>query len=263
MQYTTTHILPKGFPVSPRHTYKTEYEGDEAFFGQRPSIIMPFNDARRITRRLKLPNVKAYHDYVRNFETHKQHTRLPMRPRRIWNDDIWTNWGDYLGTGRIANKNRVFLPYKEALAFVHQLGLKGEKEWKLFAKSDKRPSTIPHNPWEVYNEYVGIKAWVGTDVVQQLTTRNDGMGVLCLLHDPFDPPNVFTYQIFKGGKTQAEFLCKNNLNIVRTYEYESDYMDEVHRIIHQSSTGFCDQHFTAINFNEICFLLDTTLVIVH
>jgi len=259
LKYTSTHVLPVGFPASPRYTYKDEYEGDIEFFSSRPPLTMPFEDARRIVRRLNLSSAKEYYAYVRRFEKHKPHTRLPVRPTRVWSKDVWTNWGDYLGTGRIANINRVFLPYKNALAFVHQLNLKGEVEWKEYAKSSKRPPSIPHNPWEVYDEYVGMKAWVGTDVVQKMTTQNQGLSVLCILHDPLDAPNVHSYKIFKGGKTQAELFCRNKFVIVRTYEYESDYMDQARQIIQQYSTEVYDQQFTATNFNELCFQLDTTL----
>ena len=29
--------------------------------------------------------------------------------------------------------------------------------WKEYAKSSERPKHIPHNPWEVYDDYEGIK----------------------------------------------------------------------------------------------------------
>jgi hypothetical protein len=39
-----------------------------------------------------------------------------------------------------------YLTFEEARAFVHKLGLKGEKEWKVYYKSGKKPSNIPTNP---------------------------------------------------------------------------------------------------------------------
>lgn len=259
--YTTTHILPDGFPVSPKRTYKDEYEGDEEFFGQRPPIIMPFKDARRIVQRLNLNSVIEYRAYVRQHEGDKKCMRLPIHPKRSWKEE-WTNWGDYLGTGRVANTKRKFLPYNEAVAFVHQLNLKGEKEWKQYAKTDKRPMDIPHNPWEVYDDWVGIKAWLGTDVVSHTTSRMEGHGVVCLLHDPYDPPNVVSYDIFQGGKLQAIEMCKDRYTILRSYKYERDMMDEVHRVIQNNSTSFYDQQFTATNLHQLRFELDMMLEIV-
>jgi hypothetical protein len=259
--YTSTRIIPDGFPASPRHTYGDEYEGDEAFFGERPRVVLPFEVAIRKVRRLNLKSIKEYHKYVREFESNKPHSRLPIHPIKVWPNE-WTCWGDYLGTGRVSNSKRQFLPFNEALAYVHQLKLKGEKEWKEYAKSDKRPSNIPHNPWEVYSEYVGIKSWVGTDVVSKSTTRMNGHQVLCILHDNNDPDNIYSYEVFRGGVTQAIEWSKNTYTIVRTYKHEHDLMDEVHRVIHANSSGFYDQQFTAINFNQIRFELDMMLEII-
>lgn len=262
IKYNSTHIIPDGFPASPRHTYGDEYEGDEEFFGKRPRLALPFDVAKRTVRRLNLHGLKEYHQYVRENESHKPHSRLPMHPKRAWPDE-WTDWGDFLGTGRVANAKKQFLPYDQAVAFVHQLALKGEKEWKEYAKSDRRPVNIPHNPWEVYSEYVGIKAWVGTDVVQYTVTRTGGHHVMCILHNNNDPSNVYSYLVFRGGLAQAVEYCKDRFSIVRTYKHEHNLMDEVHRVIHSNSTGFFDQEFTAINFNQIRFELDMMLQIVQ
>ena len=57
---------------------------------------------------------------------------------------------------------RNFLPFEEARAFVHKLGLKNHKEWKEYAKTD-RPLFIPSDPqasykgkgWTNYGDWLG------------------------------------------------------------------------------------------------------------
>lgn len=264
MRYTTTHILPEGFPVSPRHTYKDEYEGDSIFFGEKVPLIMPYKDAIRIVHRLQFKNLKEYRKYVRETQSSKPHMRLPMHPNRAWPDE-WVDWGTYLGNGQVSNRKRNFLPYKEAMAFVHQLKLKGEKEWKLYAKSDNRPDFIPHNPWESYkDEFTGMRSWLGTDLLQQVTTRVEGYGVVGILQCGLNQPNVFSYNTFPGGTAQALLYCRqHNLKTVRLYRLEVDLMPRFMEVIRQNSSSFENMEFVAINIHEILFNLDMELIIVR
>jgi len=46
---------------------------------------------------------------------------IPYRPDRIYKNE-WKGMGDWLGTGRIANRNREYWPYPKAREYVHLLG---------------------------------------------------------------------------------------------------------------------------------------------
>ena len=54
--------------------------------------------------------------------------------------------------------------FKEAREFARGLGLKGEKQWRVFAKSNKRPEDIPYAPDQVYKNYgwAGYSNFLGT-----------------------------------------------------------------------------------------------------
>jgi hypothetical protein len=54
--------------------------------------------------------------------------------------------GDWLGTGKIADRLRQFQPFKKARSFVRGLGLKSQSEWYAYSKSGQRPEDIPSNP---------------------------------------------------------------------------------------------------------------------
>ena len=67
-------------------------------------------------------------------------------------------WGDYLGTGRIADRDKIFLSYEKAKKYIKKFNLKNNNEWKIFSRSNKRPSNIPSTPNNVYKNK-GWKDW--------------------------------------------------------------------------------------------------------
>jgi hypothetical protein len=71
-------------------------------------------------------------------------------------------WGDWLGTGRVAHGGQ--RSFKEAPAFVRRLGLKSSNEWLDYCKSGKRPGDIPSNPYKTYAEagWAGMGDWLRT-----------------------------------------------------------------------------------------------------
>ena len=50
---------------------------------------------------------------------------IPQKPIRTYEKE-WKGMGDWLGTGRIADQERKFRPFKEAREFVHSLKLHSE-----------------------------------------------------------------------------------------------------------------------------------------
>ena len=70
---------------------------------------------------------------------------IPADPVRIYEKE-WISWGDWLGTGRIADHERKFRPFKEAREFVHSLKLPNEDQWRKYRKSGKKPADIPQKP---------------------------------------------------------------------------------------------------------------------
>lgn len=74
--------------------------------------------------------------------------------------------GDWLGTGRIADRNKVFLDYGKAKAFVQKLGLETTADWNKYCKSGKKPSNIPSAPHLQYDkEWRNYGDWLGTGTV--------------------------------------------------------------------------------------------------
>jgi len=117
---------------------------------------LPFKEARAFARSLKLNSAVEWKKYCRSPERRQD---IPTKPERTYLNDGWISWGDWLGTGRISDWKRKFRPFKQARALVRQLGLKGEREWRAYCKSGKKPADIPVNPGNTYAQ----KGWAGTD----------------------------------------------------------------------------------------------------
>jgi superfamily II DNA or RNA helicase len=120
-----------------------------------------FDDAREFTRRLGLNSGADWLEYC---ASGKKPADIPSSPEHAYKETGWAGMGDWLGTGRIANRLRRYRSFKEARAFVHSLGLKSEAEWRAYLKSGKRPDDIPTNPHREYADlgWAGMGDWLGT-----------------------------------------------------------------------------------------------------
>ena len=91
---------------------------------------------------------------------------LPKYPYEKFRNKGWISWGDFLGTGRISNQNKMYRSYGESLKFVHKLNLKNVNEWRAYAKSNVRPNDISSVPNSSYKkEWQNWGVWLGTGVV--------------------------------------------------------------------------------------------------
>ena len=78
----------------------------------------------------------------------------------------WKGWGDWLGTGSIATRNRENWSFEKAKEYVRSLGLKSQHEWAKFCKSGRKPNGIPSTPNVTYKKYwKGYGDWLGTGYV--------------------------------------------------------------------------------------------------
>lgn len=84
---------------------------------------------------------------------------LPADPRRFYRAE-WTTWGDFLGTGRARNGDRVFRSYADASAWARSAGIMTGKQWR---EHSGRPDDLPYNPDALYkHEWFGWGEFLGT-----------------------------------------------------------------------------------------------------
>jgi len=127
-------------------------------------VYLPFVDARTFARGLGLKNVDEWQAY---WKSDQRPADIPSDPSKVYKDQGWLSWGDWLGTGVVASCRREHLPFEEARAFVRGLGLASGKEWSAWSKSDARPANIPRIPWALYKDsgWLGMGDWLGTGYV--------------------------------------------------------------------------------------------------
>ena len=137
----------------------------------------PFKKAREFVRRLGLKSRAEWSDYCKSG---KKPADIPANPNTTYAKSGWAGFGDWLGTGRVANQLRQHRPFKKARAFVRSLGLKSGDEWRDYCVSGKKPADVPTNPHRTYAEdgWSGMGDWLGYATRHSGTrAQADGMGI--------------------------------------------------------------------------------------
>ena len=112
---------------------------------------------------------------------------IPRAPEQVYGDKGWRSWGDWLGTGKVANQVRKYRSFREARAFARKLKLNGNNEWRLFCKGEmpklgRLPADIPTGPDKVYANKgwgIGATGWGpdGRAVSQEISAISRGAGI--------------------------------------------------------------------------------------
>ena len=152
--YVKLPILPHNISASPDKNYKRKNYGFKwttwgHFLGTSRMSNKSFEDAREFARSLKFKTQNDWFQYVKANEGLKD---IPAYPNEAYKIKGWINWGDWLGTGRIASQNYQCKSFEEAREFVRTLSLKNNKEWRAWSKSDARLYDIPTGPDQRYRD---------------------------------------------------------------------------------------------------------------
>ena len=113
-----------------------------------------FDEARVYAKSLGLKNVAGWQDYCKSGELPKD---IPSGPHGVYRDQGWAGYGDWLGTGNVANHLKEYRPFEEALDFARSLNLRSTDQWREYCKSGDKPKDIPTDPRKVYLN----KGWSG------------------------------------------------------------------------------------------------------
>lgn len=150
---------PDNVPSDPRFTYRTTgWAGMKDWLGLGapvevlPSKFVPFEDARRYARSLKLNSWQEWRAFV---ESGDRPSNIPAVPHAAYRGLGFTNYADWLGCATVAFHQVTWAPYAEALALVQPLGLKNVAQWRSYCRGDRpdlppKPTNIPSNPDRVY-----------------------------------------------------------------------------------------------------------------
>jgi superfamily II DNA or RNA helicase len=108
----------------------------------------PFEEARKFARKLGLESKEQW-------IACELPNDIPRTPEKVYADSGWNGYGDFLGI-----KLRIggWRSFEEARELARKLGLRSLEQWKVFARSGKRPNDIPMAPDNVYFN-IGWKGW--------------------------------------------------------------------------------------------------------
>ena len=153
-EYCKSGKKPDNIPSNPNATYKKEWKGfgdwlGTGNIGHTGIQYLRFTEAREFARSLGFNDKREWEKYC---VSGIKPDNIPSVPSKIHKKE-WKGYGDWLGTGNIAAKDRKYRPFKEAREFVRSLGLKTGEEWTAYCKSGNKPDDIPSSPWDVYKEW--------------------------------------------------------------------------------------------------------------
>jgi len=172
-------MFPADIPKAPQYTYKTQGwkgYGDwlAGTIAHKDIVFRQFEEARAFVHSLKLKGVDEWRCFCKGQMPEKgiRPSDIPFQPERTYSGKGWIGYGDWVGTGAIANFNKIYRTFEEARAFVHSLELKNAAEWSRFCRGQMpekgmRPPDIPTTPSRSYAKtgWIGMGDWLGTGTI--------------------------------------------------------------------------------------------------
>jgi|SRR5579872_6642344 len=168
-KYCNSDKKPKDIPVAPWKTYRNkgwknlgDWLGTDTVAPQNRKFCS-FTEARKFVHGLGFKSREDWNNYCKS---NLKPNDIPSSPERPYKDE-WKGWGDWLGSGTVANFNKQFRPFVEARQFIQKLGIKNDREWREYCKSGKKPDDIPATPWNTYKHqgWIDFGNWIGTETI--------------------------------------------------------------------------------------------------
>lgn len=109
-----------------------------------------FENARKFVRSLKLRSIEDWNEYCVSGTKPQD---IPRHPNRVY-ENKWKGLGDFLGTGKISNRDikKNFLSYDESSKFCMGLGIKSGTEFEKFYSKKLIPKNIPASPPNAFHK---------------------------------------------------------------------------------------------------------------
>jgi len=170
-EYRKSGKKPDDIPSNPNLIYKNKgwvNLGDWLGTGnisdrERTKNFLPFTDAKKFTHSLRLKSQTEWFEYCKS---DNKPENMPIKPNQSYKNKGWKNWGDWLGTGRIADQNKEYRTFTDARKFVRTLKLRNKSEWEKYCKSGNKPNDIPVGAWNTYKkEWRSMGDWLGTGTI--------------------------------------------------------------------------------------------------
>jgi len=167
VKYYKENKIPHNIPKSPDVIYKTKgwiSWGDWLGTGTIARYYIKyqnFEEARTFVRSLKLDSVKAWHEYCKSGNKPND---IPTNSDKIYKNQGWTSWGDFIGSDYVAHNKRIYLDFKSSREIIQKHKLKSVSDWKKYCESNEKPKDIPNSPDRFYKDkgWISWPDWLGT-----------------------------------------------------------------------------------------------------
>lgn len=118
-------------------------------------IETSFKESRQFARAL---NIKSKNQWCEWCKSGNKPSHIPAAPSLCYKNKGWAGWGDFLGTGKIADQHKAlkYHSYEDAKIYLSKLNFKSEKEFLNWCKTDKKPIFIPQKARRYYKN----RGWV-------------------------------------------------------------------------------------------------------
>jgi len=159
-----------------------------------------FEIAREFARSLNLKNNKEWRSFS---ASSLRPTDIPSTPDKVFKDNGWISWSDWLGTNNVAKSKIPYLDFFEAKKKVNKLNLKTKSDWEKYCESGNKPIDIPSTPRHVYlnSGWNGWLDWLG---VEKFPTRK-------VAYRDFKSARDFARNLCLSSQTDWKDFCKSGI----------------------------------------------------
>lgn len=225
--------IPKNIPKYPNIEYKNKIKSSDEFFFKPVRIYLTYDAAKLYISKYNLNTFSEWREwYVKN-----KPSFIPSEPCRFYKDYGWISWNDFLSNGKL----NYWLPYDQAIKYVHKLKIKNQKEWRKLCLDGKIPKEIPHRPDVVYKEWNNLSEWLGITLSDILKVKDNNTSILFILHENGHPSNVYTIGIEKDGLFGLENWDEiENFKIIKLFEFTKDKKERFNQILNDNCSPWLD-----------------------
>ena len=134
-------------------------------------VFISYEEAKNYVQDKKISSMNEYRDFFQK----ESPENIPAAPNIIYKNLGWTTFGEFFGTGKVANYKIKYRDFKLAREFARGLSLKSVKEWRDWCSENKLPNDISTSPHNTYKKlgWISWPDWMGYDRIA------DGNQVWC------------------------------------------------------------------------------------
>ena len=118
-----------------------------------------FESAREFARSL---NLKSQTEWRKYRISKQMPDDIPSNPNYTYKNNGWKGYGDFLGNGNIAPKDKTYRSFSETKQFIQKLKLNSRQEWNEYCASGEKPDDIPYKvertykkEWTTWGDFLG------------------------------------------------------------------------------------------------------------